>query len=80
MGVSTAALYFLVQFLENHILVPKIMQRAAGVNPLISILSLMIGFRLYGPAGAILSIPLVIVIQTIGLEFFSLRHLEELSA
>jgi predicted PurR-regulated permease PerM len=69
-ALATLALYFLVQLLENNFLVPKIMQRAVGVNPLVSILGLMVGLRLAGPAGAILAIPLIIVIQTIGLNAF----------
>ncbi len=79
MAVSTAALYFLVQFLENNLLVPNVMKKATGVNPIVSIVSLMIGFKLAGPLGAVLSIPTVLIIQTIGLEFFSLKHLENLS-
>lgn len=79
MGAATAALYFLVQFLENNLLVPNVMKKATGVNPIVSIISLMIGFKLAGPLGAVLSIPTVLIIQTIGLEFFSLKHLENLS-
>ena len=56
-ALATVALYFLVQLVENNLLVPKIMQKAVGVNPLVSIVGLMIGFRLAGPAGAVLSIP-----------------------
>jgi predicted PurR-regulated permease PerM len=78
-ALATGSLYFLVQLAENNLLVPKIMQRAVGVNPLVSILGLMVGFRLAGPAGAILAIPLIIVIQAIGVEFFSLKNLEHLS-
>lgn len=69
-ALATASLYFLVQITENNFLVPHIMRTAVGVNPLISILALMIGFQLAGPAGAVLAIPLVIVIQTISLEYF----------
>jgi predicted PurR-regulated permease PerM len=65
LAVSTAALYFLVQFLENNLLVPKVMQKSAGVHPLISILALLVGFRLLGPMGTILSIPFVIITQVI---------------
>jgi predicted PurR-regulated permease PerM len=79
LGVSVAALYFLIQFLENNLLVPQVMQKATGVSPLISILALMIGFRLAGTLGAVLSIPAVLVIQVIGPEFFSISHLEKLS-
>ena len=70
-ALATVAWYFIVQFLENNILVPKIMQKAVGVNPIVSILALMIGFRLSGPAGAILSLPLIITLQSIFLHFFA---------
>lgn len=69
MGVATIALYFLVQQLENSIVVPKVMQKATGVNPLITILSLAIGFQLAGPLGAILAVPAVIVIHVFATEF-----------
>lgn len=69
-ALATASLYFLVQLTENNLLVPKIMQKAVGVNPLVSILGLMIGFSLAGPAGAILAIPTIIVAHIIGLEYF----------
>ncbi len=61
--VATAVWYFLVQFFENHILVPKIMQSSVGIHPLVSMLALLIGFKLSGPAGAILSLPLIITGQ-----------------
>lgn len=69
-ALATASLYFLVQLVENNLLVPKIMQKAVGVNPLISILGLMVGFRLAGPAGAVLAIPVTIVAHIIGQEYF----------
>lgn len=77
MGVAVAALYFLVQQLENSIIVPKVMQRAAGVNPLATIISLAIGFKLAGALGAILSVPVVIAIHVTAVEFFSSRKLQQ---
>jgi predicted PurR-regulated permease PerM len=65
LALSTVALYFLTQVLENNLLVPKVMQKAAGVHPLISILSLLIGFRIQGPVGTILALPVVIICQVI---------------
>ena len=60
----TALMYLLVQLLENNLLVPNVMRKAVGVNPLVSILGLLVGFKLAGAAGAVLAIPLVIVIET----------------
>jgi predicted PurR-regulated permease PerM len=65
LALSTMALYILVQLFENNVLVPRVMQSAAGVNPLVSILALLIGFRLGGPVGAILGIPIALVIRVI---------------
>jgi len=64
-ALATLALYFLVQLAENNLLVPHIMKRAVGVNPLVSIIGLIIGFKIYGPMGAILSIPVIILLHTI---------------
>lgn len=57
LALVVIALYFVIQMVENHILVPKIMQKAVGLNPLISISALMIGFKIGGIMGAVLSIP-----------------------
>jgi len=79
LGLSTIALYFLIQFLENNFFVPQIMQKTTGVSPLASILGLLIGFRFGGVVGAILAIPTILIIQSIGLRFFSVSHLEDIS-
>jgi len=67
-GFATAALYFLVQQLENYILVPKIMEKSVGVNPVITLLALAIGFRLAGIVGVVISVPAVITIQLLSRE------------
>lgn len=71
--VATLALYIIVQTLENHLLVPRIMQSAVGINPLVSILALLVGLRLAGSAGAFLAIPLFITLQAF------LPHLRNIS-
>nr|AKQ03471.1 hypothetical protein [uncultured Microgenomates bacterium Rifle_16ft_4_minimus_38077] len=73
-GFATAALYFLVQQLENYILVPKIMEKSVGVNPIITLLALAIGFRLAGVFGIIISVPLVITIQVLSKEYLASRQ------
>lgn len=62
-GVAVIALAFLVQQVESYVLVPKVMQRSAGVNPIVSLLALIIGFKLAGVVGAVLSIPIVLTIM-----------------
>lgn len=64
-GLATAGWCFLVQQIENGILVPRIMKKVAGVNPLVSLLSLAVGFKLAGIGGAILAIPSYIIVEVI---------------
>jgi predicted PurR-regulated permease PerM len=56
-ALLTAILYLVIQQIENNFLVPKVMQKTAGLNPIISIVALMIGFSLGGVLGALLAIP-----------------------
>lgn len=64
-ALATAGWCFLVQQVENTILVPRIMKQVAGVNPLVSILALAVGFKIAGIGGAILAIPTFIVLEVI---------------
>jgi predicted PurR-regulated permease PerM len=57
-GIVTVIAFILIQALEGNVLVPKIMQRATGLNPIITLLVVLIGLRLGGIVGAILSVPL----------------------
>ena len=63
LALGTAALYWLVQLLENNFLVPKVMGSVVGVNPVVVILGLMTGFRLNGPLGAVMAIPVIIILK-----------------
>lgn len=74
MAVAVVVLYMLIQMLENQILVPKIMEKAVGLNPVIVILGVMIGANLMGIAGALLAIPFISFIIVI---YNSFKNLDE---
>ncbi len=57
-GALTLILYLVIQQIENNVLVPKIMQKITGLNPIISIAALLVGVKVGGVVGAILAIPL----------------------
>ena len=65
LALVVIALYILIQQLENSLIVPTVMNRAIGLSPLVTILALMIGARLAGVGGALLSIPIVLVIEVL---------------
>lgn len=56
-AVSVAILFLLVQQLENNFLVPKVMKETMGLDPILVILSLMIGGKLLGIWGVLLAVP-----------------------
>jgi predicted PurR-regulated permease PerM len=51
--------YVVIQLVENNFLVPKVMEKAVGLNPVVIILGVMIGTNLMGISGALLAIPLI---------------------
>ncbi len=69
-AIATALAYVIIQTMEGNVLVPKIMQKATGINPIISLLCVLIGWRLGGMVGAILSIPLANALSVLMTEVF----------
>jgi predicted PurR-regulated permease PerM len=57
--------YVLVQQVEGHILVPRIMHRAVGLNPLLVIIALIAGGIIDGIVGALVAIPIAAAVQII---------------
>ncbi|WKZ37457.1 MAG: AI-2E family transporter [Anaerolineales bacterium] len=53
----------LIQQLENSLLVPRVMRKAVGVNPFVTLLALFAFSTLFGIAGALMAIPMAAIIQ-----------------
>lgn len=68
-AVFAVVLYIIVQQLENNFIVPKLMQKAVGLSPVIIIFSILIGAKLLGIIGAILAVPLAASISVIAQEW-----------
>ncbi len=71
-------LYVLIFFIaqqqtENHLLVPKIMERQVGVSAVIVIVALLVGGSLLGILGAVLAVPTAAILQTIVQELLDER-------
>jgi predicted PurR-regulated permease PerM len=59
-------IFFIVQQqIENHVLVPKVMERQVGVSAAAVIMALLIGGALLGIVGALLAVPTVAIAQVI---------------
>lgn len=65
LALMVVGAFFVIQQLENHIIVPQVMKKAVGLNPLIVILAVAIGGKLLGIMGALLAVPIVVVVQIV---------------
>lgn len=69
LGLATAILYLIIQKLEGYVLVPKVMERTVGTSPLVVLLSLLVGYKLAGIVGLLVSVPLASAITVVINEF-----------
>jgi predicted PurR-regulated permease PerM len=69
-ALMVLVLYVVVQQAENNVIVPKVMARTVGLNPLIVIISILIGAKIAGVAGALVAVPvataLAVVLKELG--------------
>lgn len=70
MALGVAVFFLLQQQFENHVLVPKIMERQVGVTAAGVIMALLIGGTLLGVVGAILAVPTMAILQVVFAELF----------
>lgn len=52
-----------IQQLENSFLVPRIMRKAVGVNPFVTLLSFFMFSSAFGIAGSLMAIPIAAILQ-----------------
>ena len=52
-----AILYILIQQIESNFVIPKVMEKAVGFSPIVTLIAILIGGKLFGFLGALLSIP-----------------------
>lgn len=64
-GLLTLIFYIVIQPIENHLIVPQVMQRAVGLNPVVIIIALLIGAKLGGILGMLLAVPVAAIIVEI---------------
>lgn len=57
-GVIVTGLYLIIHQFENHLLYPLVVRKIVGISPMVVILALIIGLKLGGVLGALLSVPM----------------------
>jgi len=72
-AVWLVLLFVALQQLEGHVVAPQVFRISLRINPIIIILALLIGFKLYGIVGALVALPVIAIIrQTV---LYLQRHL-----
>jgi predicted PurR-regulated permease PerM len=65
MALLAVGIAMVIQFAENTIVVPRVMDRAVGVSPVVTLLALAVFSDLFGLLGALLAVPLAAAIQVL---------------
>jgi len=69
-GILSIVSVIIIQQLENSILVPIVMRKAVGLNPVITLIGVIIGKEIMGLVGVLLAIPVLAVITVFFQEYF----------
>jgi predicted PurR-regulated permease PerM len=72
-AVWVTLLFVALQQLEGHFVAPQVFRISLRINPILIILSLLIGYQIYGIAGALLALPVAAVVRETTL--YLRRHL-----
>ena len=69
-GVMVVILYWLIQQMENHLIVPKVMQKAIGLNPIIVIIVILVGAKVAGFVGVLIAVPTTAILSVLVTDIF----------
>jgi len=58
-------IYIIIQFIDNHYIIPKIVAARVKINALVSVIVVLIGGAVWGIPGMFLSIPLTAIIKVV---------------
>lgn len=74
LGLTVMVLYIIIQQFENHLIYPLVVTKVVGVPPLLVILALIVGAKLAGFLGILLSVPAAAAIQEFVKDLEHRRH------
>ena len=77
-GLIVFVIILIMQQILFNIVVPKLLGNALKLHPIIVILSFIVGYKLFGPLGAVFGVPvlgvLVVILHRLGNHFFFLNR------
>lgn len=72
-------LFVVVQWIENNILAPKLIGDSTGLNPLVILISIIIGGGIFGVWGMVISVPLTSIIFIL-VDFIKIKYNDRYSS
>ncbi|MDK7355665.1 AI-2E family transporter [Peptoniphilus harei] len=72
-------LFLIVQWVENNILAPKLIGDSTGLNPLVILISIIIGGGIFGVWGMVISVPLTSIIFIL-VDFIKIKYNDRYSS
>lgn len=72
-------LFVIVQWIENNILAPKLIGDSTGLNPLVILISIIIGGGVFGVWGMVISVPLTSIIFIL-VDFIKIKYNDRYSS
>ncbi len=70
-------MFIVIQQIENQLLVPRVMKQAVGLNPIVIIIALLVGYKLGGFIGIVLAVPLVAILDVFFSDFIADKQREQ---
>ena len=71
LGLEVLILYVFIHQSENYLIVPKVMQKAVGLNPIVVLIAMLIGAQIAGIIGIILAVPVATALGVAIKDFFA---------
>lgn len=68
-------MFVVIQWLENQIIVPTVMKKAVGLSPVVTILAILIGGKVFGLLGVIVAVPVAALILVIVQEWENIKKI-----
>ncbi len=72
---TVAVIYIIIGQLESHVLYPRVMNKLVGVPSVVVIISLVVGAKLAGIWGVLLSVPLASIFMELASDMDKRKHL-----
>jgi AI-2 transport protein TqsA len=64
-ALAVLAVYMLIQFIDNHYLIPRIVASKIKVNALVAIVGVLVGNAIGGVAGMFLALPVIAILKIV---------------